>query len=301
MAMVKRMFLFLAVNVLVVLTISFVLNLLGIRPYLSERGIDYQSLLAFCFVWGFMGAFISLAISRMMAKMAMGVQVIDPNSARGSEKELINMVYRLAQKAGLSTMPEVGVYQSPEVNAFATGPTRSRSLVAVSTGLLDRMDAQAVEGVLGHEVAHIANGDMVTMTLLQGVINTFVMFFARIAAWALSNAMSGDRDRERGTSPMVSYGFQILFEIVFSLLGAMVVAAFSRYREFRADKGGAAFAGKEKMIHALESLKGTLERVDESHPALASFKISGRPKGLLALLATHPDLDTRIERLRSRV
>lgn len=301
MAMFKRIFLFLAVNVLVVLTISFVLNLLGIRPYLNERGIDYQSLLAFCFVWGFMGAFISLAISRIMAKMAMGVQVIDPNSAKGSEKELLNMVYRLSQKAGLTTMPEVGVYQSPEVNAFATGPTRSRSLVAVSTGLLDRMDAQAVEGVLGHEVAHIANGDMVTMTLLQGVINTFVMFFARVAAWALSNAMSGDRDRERGSSPMVSYGFQILFEIVFSLLGAMVVAAFSRYREFRADKGGATVAGKEKMIHALESLKGTLERVDQSHPALASFKISGRPKGLLALLATHPDLDTRIERLRSRV
>lgn len=299
MAMFKRIFLFLAVNMLVVLTISFVLNLLGVRPYLNARGIDYQSLLIFCAIWGFMGAFISLAISRIVAKMAMGVQVINPQEARGNEKELVNMVYGLAEKAGLTKMPEVGIYQSPEVNAFATGPTRSRALVAVSTGLLQRMDSKAVEGVLGHEIAHVANGDMVTMTLLQGIINTFVMFFARVAAWALSNAMAGDRDRDRTPSPMLYYGVQILFEIVFSLLGAMVVAAFSRYREFRADKGGANFAGKENMIHALQSLKGSLEQVDQAHPALAAFKISGRRKGFLALLATHPDLDTRIERLRS--
>jgi len=299
MAYMKRIFLFLAVNILVVLTISITLNLLGVRPYLDARGIDYQSLLIFCAVWGFMGAFISLALSRVMAKMAMGVQVIDPQAARGEEKELVNMVYRLAQKAGLTTMPQVGIYQSPEVNAFATGPSKSRSLVAVSTGLLQRMDGPAVEGVLGHEIAHVANGDMVTMTLLQGVINTFVMFFSRIAAWALSNAMAGDRDRDRSPPPWVYYGTQFAFEILFSLLGAMVVAAFSRMREFRADRGGAMFAGRDKMIHALQSLKGTLERVDESHPAMASFKISGKPRGLLALLATHPSLETRIERLRS--
>ncbi|NBX83195.1 protease HtpX, partial [bacterium] len=275
------------------------LNLLGVRPYLDARGIDYQSLLVFCAVWGFAGAFISLALSRVMAKFAMGVQVIDPQAARGEEKELVTMVYRLAQKAGLTKMPEVGIYQSPEVNAFATGPSKSRSLVAVSTGLLQRMDSQAVEGVLGHEIAHVANGDMVTMTLLQGVINTFVMFFSRIAAWAISNAMAGDRDRDRSPSPWVYYGTQFAFEILFSLLGAMVVAAFSRMREFRADRGGALFAGRDKMIHALQSLKGTLEQVDESHPAMASFKISGRPRGLLALLATHPNLETRIERLRS--
>ncbi|NBT58112.1 protease HtpX [bacterium] len=296
--MFKRVFLFIAVNLLVVLTISLALNLLGVRPYLSARGIDYQSLLIFCTAWGFMGAFISLALSRVMAKFSMGVQVIDPSAARGEEKELLTLVHRLAEKAGLPKMPEVGIYQSPEVNAFATGPTRSRALVAVSTGLLQRMDSQAVEGVLGHEIAHVANGDMVTMTLLQGVINTFVMFFSRIAAWAISNAISGDRDRERNSSPMVFYAVQFFFEIAFSLLGAMVVAAFSRMREFRADRGGAQFAGKEKMIHALQSLKGTVEQVDESHPAIAAFKISGRRRGLLALLATHPDLDTRIERLR---
>lgn len=299
MAMFKRVFLFVTVNILVVLTISITLNLLGIRPYLSSRGIDYQSLLVFCAVWGFMGAFISLALSRVMAKFAMGVQVIDPTSAKGEERDLVNVVYRLAEKAGLPKMPEVGIYQSPEVNAFATGPSRSRALVAVSTGLLQRMDAPAVEGVLGHEIAHVANGDMVTMTLLQGVINTFVMFFSRIAAWALSNAMAGERDRDRSPSPWVYYMTQFAFEIVFSLLGAMVVAAFSRRREFRADRGGAQFAGKDRMIHALQSLKGTIEKVDESHPALAAFKISGRPRGLLALLATHPNLDARIERLRS--
>lgn len=299
MALFKRVSLFLVVNLLVVVTISITLNLLGIRPYLSARGIDYQSLLVFCAVWGFMGAFISLALSRVMAKFSMGVQVIDPAAAGGEEKELLTMVHRLAEKAGLPAMPEVGIYQSPEVNAFATGPTRSRALVAVSTGLLQRMDNQAVEGVLGHEIAHVANGDMVTMTLLQGVINTFVMFFSRVAAWALSNAMAGDRDRDRSPSPWVYYGTQILFEIVFSLLGAMVVAAFSRKREFRADRGGATYASKEKMIHALQSLKGTVEKVDDAHPALAAFKISGRPRGLLALLATHPNLDTRIERLRS--
>jgi heat shock protein HtpX len=302
MAMFKRIFLFLAVNILVVTTISLTLNLLGIRPYLSARGIDYQSLLAFCAVWGFMGAFISLALSRVMAKFSMGVRVIDPTAPGSSnEKELVFLVHRLAQKAGLTVMPEVGIYSSPEVNAFATGPTKSRALVAVSTGLLERMDNGAVEGVLGHEIAHVANGDMVTMTLLQGVINTFVMFLSRIAAWALSNAMAGDRDRDRTPSPWIYYGTQIVFEILFSLLGAMVVAAFSRMREFRADQGGARFAGREKMIHALQSLKGTLEKVDETHPAMASFKISGRRKGLLALLSTHPDLDTRIERLRSSV
>ncbi|NBX93663.1 MAG: protease HtpX [Proteobacteria bacterium] len=300
--MLKRMFLFLTVNFLVVITISTVLNLLGIRPYLDARGIDYKSLFIFCAAWGFLGSFISLALSRVMAKFAMRVTVIDPSAPGSSqEKELVFLVHRLAQKAGLSVMPEVGIYSSPEVNAFATGPSKSRSLVAVSTGLLDRMDPGAVEGVLGHEIAHIANGDMVTMTLLQGVINTFVMFLSRIAAWALSNAIAGDRDRDRTPSPWIYYGTQMLFEIVFSLLGAIVVCAFSRRREFRADKGGAQFAGREKMVHALQSLKGTLEQVDQGHPALASFKISGRPKGLLALLSTHPDLDTRIERLRSSV
>ena len=170
-------------------------------------------------------------------------------------------------------MPEVGIYDSPEVNAFATGPSKSRALVAVSSGLIQSMDSRAVEGVLGHELAHVANGDMVTMTVLQGIINTFVMFFARVAAWGISQALSGDRDRNRGPNPFVHYICVIVFQIAFSLLGAIVVNYFSRTREFRADKGGANVAGKEKMIHALQSLKRGTETVGDDHPSLATLKM----------------------------
>ena len=298
MQMFKRIFLFIAVNLLVMLTISITLNVLGIRPYLSANGIDYEALLAFCAVVGFSGAFISLLMSRFMAKMMMGVRVIDPSSAYGAEKELVQLVHRLSQKAGLPGMPEVGIYDSPEVNAFATGPTKSRALVAVSTGLLQQMDGPAVEGVLGHEVAHIANGDMVTMTLLQGVVNTFVMFFARIAAWVVSQALSGNRDRDESPSPFIHFLAVMVFEILFSLLGAIVVAYFSRRREFRADSGGASLAGREKMVHALQSLKSHFE-VDESQQSLATLKINGRHRSsLMALFSTHPDLDDRINALR---
>lgn len=296
----KRIFLFLAVNILVLVTISLTLNVLNIRPYLQANGIDYSSLLAFCAVVGFSGAFISLLLSKVMAKWMMGVKVINPSSASAGERELVSLVTRLSQKAGLSAMPEVGIYQSPEVNAFATGPTRSRALVAVSSGLLNRMDGQAVEGVLAHELSHVANGDMVTMTLIQGVVNTFVMFFARIAAWGLTQAMSS-RDRDDRPSPFVHMIAVFVFEIFFSILGSVVVAYFSRWREFRADAGGARVAGKEKMIHALESLKGTVELVDQAHPAIASFKIAGSPRGFMHLFATHPSLDVRIAALRGTV
>jgi len=298
MAMIKRIFLFVIVNILVVTTISLMLNLLGIRPYLTRSGIDYQALLAMCSVVGFTGAFISLAISRIMAKMMMGVQVIDPATARGEQKELVTLIHRLSQRAGLTTMPEVGIYNSPEVNAFATGPSKSRALVAVSTGLLNSMNPQAVEGVLGHEVAHIANGDMVTMTLVQGIVNTFVMFFARIAAWMLSSYLEGNRDREESRSGGMSYYIcSYVFEILFSLLGMFVVCYFSRRREFRADAGSAQFAGREKMISALQALKSQYERIDTSHPSVATLKISGR-KGIWALLSTHPSLDDRIAALK---
>lgn len=299
--MFKRIFLFIVVNILTVLTISITLNVLGVRPYLNANGIDYQALLVFCAVVGFTGALFSLATSRILAKFMMGVQVIDPSRASGVERELLGTVQRLSQKAGLPVMPEVGIYNSPEINAFATGPTKSRALVAVSSGLLQRMDSQAVEGVLSHEIAHIANGDMVTMTLLQGVVNTFVMFFARIAAWAVANAFAGNRDeRNSGPSPVIHFIAVIVFEIFFSLLGAIVVAYFSRRREFRADAGGAQYAGRDKMVHALRSLKSGLDQVDEGHPAIASLKISGRPRGFLQVFASHPDLDVRIERLMGR-
>ncbi|HEY8516423.1 MAG TPA: protease HtpX [Candidatus Binatia bacterium] len=295
--MVKRIFLFLAVNFLVVLTISIILNVLGIRPYLDANGIDYGALLAFCFVWGMGGALISLALSKTMAKWMMGVQVIDPNTNDPTLRRLVNMVENLARAAGIPT-PEVGIYRSPEVNAFATGPTKRNSIVAVSTGLLERMDSNQVEGVLSHEVSHIANGDMVTMTLLTGVVNAFVMFLARVIAFAAAQAVRG-RDENEGMSYGIYFLVQIVFEIIFMILGSMVIAWFSRYREFRADAGGARLAGRERMISALEALRRTVEIQDpRTQNSMAMLKISN-PAGIARLFASHPPLEERIARLRS--
>lgn len=298
--MLKRVFLFMAVNILVVLTISITLNVLiatGILPPI--RGIT--GLLIFCSIFGFAGSFISLALSRVMAKMGMGVKVLDPaNPGSPTAAWLVETVHRLATAAGLPVMPEVGVYGSPEVNAFATGPTKSRALVAVSTGLLERMDRDEVEAVLGHEMAHVANGDMVTLALVQGIVNTFVMFFARLAAMFVSSLLRGDRDREGGGGLdfVVNMVLIFVFEIAFSLLGMIAVSWFSRRREFRADEGGARLAGRDKMISALEALKRASGLVDDRAPSLAAFKISGRRGGIRALFSTHPDLDVRIEALR---
>ena len=291
MAWLKRISLFLVVNILVMITISFVLNIFGVRPYLDANNIDYQSLMIFCLAWGMGGAFISLGLSRIMAKMMMRVKVINPSTATGPQKEIVDMVHRFAKTSGITTMPEVGIYDSPEINAFATGPTKNRSLVAVSTGLLNRMDRDQVEGVIAHEMAHISNGDMVTMTLIQGIINAFVMFIARIIAFAVS------QNAKEESRPMIRFAVTMVLEIVLSILGAIVVSYFSRLREFRADAGGARFAGREKMISALKGLQGTLGRIDNEQPAYATLKISGKPGGLMALLSTHPPLEERIRRL----
>lgn len=298
----KRIFLFSIVNILIVVTISVVLSLLGVRPYMTAYGLDYEQLAVFCLVWGSGGALISLALSRVMAKMMMGVKVIDPNTHDPILRDLVATVHKLARGAHLPAMPEVGVYESPELNAFATGPTKSRALVAVSSGLLRQFGKSELEGVLGHEVAHIANGDMVTMTLIQGVVNAFVMFFARIVAFALANALrSNDDDRDSGANPMVVFMATIVFEILFGLLGAMVVAYFSRIREFRADKGGAGLAGRDKMIGALQALGRGSQVFDDRNPAMASLKISGKQGGLMAMLASHPPLSLRIDRLRQMI
>jgi len=302
MAWVKRITLFLAVNFLVVITISVVLNLLGVKPYLTAYGIDYSSLMAFCLVWGMGGAFISLGLSRIMAKFAMGVKVIPPETQDPALQDLVQMVHQLARGAGLPAMPEVGIYESPEVNAFATGPTKSRALVAVSTGLLQRMQRAEVEGVLGHEIAHVGNGDMVTMTLIQGVVNAFVMFLARAIAFALAQAMRGDRDdRGGGVSYGAYYMIQFVLEIMFMILGSIVVASFSRWREFRADAGGARLAGRENMISALKALQRTFDRIDpQAQPSVQALKISSRSGGIMKLFSTHPALEERIARLQSR-
>ncbi|OGR64225.1 MAG: zinc metalloprotease HtpX [Elusimicrobia bacterium GWB2_63_22] len=294
-AFAKRTLIFLGVNALILLTLSITLNLLGVGHYFTARGIDFRSLLIFCLVWGMGGAFISLALSRIMAKWMMGVQVIDPNTTEPALHELVATVHRLARAANLPEMPEVGLYPSPEINAFATGPTKSRALVAVSAGLLERMDRAQVEGVLAHEIAHVANGDMVTMTLVQGVINALVMFLARVIAFFLAN-----RGRDSDSSSAPSYLVIFLLEMVLSVLGMIAVAAFSRYREYRADAGGAALAGREKMVGALEALQDSMRYVDLTHKeSLATLKISGRPK--FSLFSTHPPLEDRIARLKAQV
>jgi heat shock protein HtpX len=284
----KRIILFLLTNLAVVLTLSIVLSVLGVNRYTGGTG----NLAVFCLVWGMGGAFISLAISRMVAKASMGIHLVDGQSAQGDEAWLYQTVERLTRQANLP-MPQVGIYDSPEVNAFATGPSKSRSLVAVSSGLLRSMRTNEVEGVLAHEVAHIANGDMVTMTLIQGVMNAFVMFLARVIAMALRGNSRDDRGYGYGGNYMVVF----LLEIVLGIAGSIVTAWFSRQREFRADYGGAVLAGRPNMLAALKRLAGTQQLIDPSHESLATMKISGAPRNYMMLFSTHPPLEVRIAAL----
>ena len=287
----KRILLFLATNLAVMITLSIVLSLLGVTGYITPSGLDYSALMVFSLVWGMGGAFISLQMSRFMAKMAMSVQLVDGTSGQPELDWLHQTVGHLSRKAGLP-MPEVGIYDSPEVNAFATGPSKSRSLVAVSTGLLRSMRREEVEGVLAHEVAHIANGDMVTLTLIQGVVNAFVLFFSRIIANLVRQMV------DEKISSLVFFVTTIVFDIAFGILGSMVVAWFSRAREFRADAGGAQLAGKANMIGALQRLMQNKDMVDTAQPQLAAMKISGAQSGFMALISTHPPLETRIAALQ---
>jgi heat shock protein HtpX len=289
----KRFFLLFGVNILIVATLGITLSVLQAFGIIPPIGSSYKGLFIFCLFWGLGGAFLNLQLSKWMAKKMMGVQLLTTN---GRGADLVQRVHAMARKAGLDKMPEVGVYESPEVNAFATGPSRNNSLVAVSTGLLNRMNDDEVDGVLAHEVAHIANGDMVTMTLVQGVMNAFVMFAARVVAQVINNALRDENGRG-GLGMLGYYGTVFALDILFGLLAAPVVMWFSRWREFRADSGGARLAGKHKMISALESLKGTLDRVDTSQKAFNSMKISGSIK-FSELFSSHPSLDKRIDALK---
>ena len=282
----KRILLFMVTNLAIMLTLSLVLSLLGITG-----GGGLEGLLVFCLFWGMGGAFLSLQLSRFMAKRAMGVELVDGRTGHADLDWLHATVRQLADRSGLP-MPEVGYYESPEVNAFATGPSRSRSLVAVSTGLLRSMSRDEVEGVLAHEVAHIQNGDMVTMTLIQGVVNAFVMFFARIIANILRNAVDV---RASGVVYFLSY---MVLQVVLGVLGMVVVAWFSRAREFRADAGAASLAGSGKMIAALQRLQQHTQMIESDQPALATMKIAGAGSWM-ALLSTHPPLEARIAALRA--
>lgn len=289
----KRIILFLLTNVLVIVTLSILVEVLGLRGGITQAGIDYPTLIGFCLVWGMGGAFISLAMSRMSAKWMMGVKLVEPSSP-GEAGEMCRAVHDLARKAGLP-IPEVGVYDSPEINAFATGPTKSRSLVAVSTGLMQAMNNEETLGVLAHEVAHIKNGDMVTMTLIQGVINAFTMFLSRIIAWAITQNVR-EEDRRFYSSLIVIAG-----DIILGFLGFMVVCWFSRQREFRADRGSAVLTGgKTPMLQALKALQRRFEPLEgETQAAMACLKISGKRGKFGSLFATHPPLEERISVLQA--
>lgn len=295
MAFLKRIGLFILTNVLVMVTIGIVWSL--VSRFLGLAGLNsyIPFMMAFCLVWGMGGAFVSLFMSKWMAKMFHGVQIIETNNPNPELRALANKVHELARRAQLPKMPEVGIYESVDINAFATGPSKSNSLVAVSTGLLQRMNDKEVEGVLAHEVAHIANGDMVTMTLIQGIVNAFAMFFSRI----LANIVASNVDEK--FREIVRFGVTILGDIAFTLLGSIVVNYFSRKREFRADAGGAKYSSRENMVAALEKLRSVYDLpIPPEEGSTATLMISNRDKGGIAkLFMTHPPLEVRIKALQS--
>jgi len=287
----KRILLFVLTNVLVVTVLGVVASLLGVNRYLSGSGLNLGALLGFALVMGFGGAIISLLISKPMAKWSAGVRIIEqPQNA--DEAWIVNTVRKLADQAGIG-MPEVGIFEG-EANAFATGAFKNSALVAVSTGLLVGMTHDEIEAVIGHEIAHVANGDMVTMTLIQGVMNTFVVFLSRVIGFAVDSFLrKGD---ERSSGPGIGYMITTLvLDIVLGFAAAMVVAWFSRHREFRADAGSAQLLGrKQPMINALARL-GSMQR-GELPKSVAAFGISG---GIGQLFSTHPPLEERIAALQS--
>ncbi|HHM05377.1 MAG TPA: protease HtpX [Gammaproteobacteria bacterium] len=290
----KRILLFLATNLAIIVVLSITLRLLGVERILDEQGVglDYNSLLIFAAVFGMGGSFISLAISKWTAKRMTGAQVIgQPRSE--TERWLVETVRRLARQAGIG-MPEVAVYNAPDVNAFATGMSRNKALVAVSTGLLQNMSRDEAEAVLGHEVSHVANGDMITLALIQGVVNTFVIFLSRVIGHLVDRVVFKN---ERGHGPAF-WITTIVAELVLGILASMIVFWFSRRREFRADAGGAKLAGRRKMIAALERLQASV-RQPHLPDQMAAFGISGSVgQGLRRLFMTHPPLSERIEALR---
>ena len=287
-----RIVLFLATNLAIMIAISILFNVLGLKSALDAQGVylNLNGLLMMSAVIGMSGSIISLFMSKWSARNAMGVHVIE-HPQNQTEQWLVNIVARQAQQAGIG-MPEVGIFDAPDPNAFATGANRDSALVAVSTGLLHSMNAEEVEAVLGHEISHVANGDMVTMALMQGVVNTFVYFFATIIGYVVDRAVF---KTERGYGPAY-YITQMVAQIALSILASMLVMWFSRYREFRADAGGANLAGRQKMINALRALQRSHEQ-PQLPGELAAFGINGG--GIQRLFMSHPPLEERIEALQN--
>ncbi|OGA34214.1 MAG: zinc metalloprotease HtpX [Betaproteobacteria bacterium RIFCSPLOWO2_12_FULL_64_23] len=288
----KRVVLFLATNLAIVLVLSLTLRLLGVEPYLTQQGLNLGSLLIFAAVFGMGGSFISLAISKWTAKRMTGAQVIE-TPATSTELWLVETVRRQARAAGIG-MPEVAIFDSPDINAFATGMSRNSALVAVSAGLLRHMSRNEAEAVLGHEISHVANGDMVTLALIQGVVNTFVIFLSRVIGHAVDRIVFKS-ERAHGPAFFITY---IIAELVLGVLASIIVMWFSRRREFRADRGGAELAGRESMIAALQKLK-LAQELPHLPENMAAFGISGgQGFGLKRLFMSHPPLDERIAALK---
>ncbi len=289
----KRIFLFILTNLAVVFVINITLRLLGVDRWMdASGGINFNALLVMSAVIGFSGSLISLAMSKWSAKRMVGAQVIE-NPMDPTERWLVDTVRRQAQQAGIG-MPEVAIYDAPDVNAFATGWNRNDALVAVSTGLLHNMSKDEAEAVLGHEISHVANGDMVTLALIQGVVNTFVIFFAKLFGYFVDRVLLKNEERGPGIGAIVA---EIVAQLVLGVLASIIVMWFSRMREFRADAGGANLAGRGKMIAALERLKINHEQATLPEK-MAAFGISGG-KSFARMFMTHPPLDERIEALRA--
>ncbi|TLF46026.1 protease HtpX [Halomonas urmiana] len=291
-----RILLFLGTNLAVILVASITLRLLGVEGYLTEQGMNFNALLIFCFIFGMAGSMISLFISKWMAKRSTGTVIIESPS-NATEKWLVDTVAELARDAGIKT-PEVGIFPAQQSNAFATGWNKDDALVAVSAGLLNRMRPEEVRAVLAHEIGHVANGDMVTLALIQGVLNTFVMFFARVVAHLVDSFLR--RDGEGGLGFMGYFAVVIVAEIVFGLIASAIVAWFSRFREYRADSAGARLAGSGAMINALARLKAETEMPDQMPDTLRAMAITkGQTRSLMErLFASHPPLDDRIRALK---
>lgn len=294
--MLKRIGLFLITNLAIIIVISIILSIFNVQPYLTKHGLDYKSLLIFAAIVGFTGSFISLFISKWMAMHAFNIKLITKPSNE-SEAWLVAEVRKLAKQRNID-MPDVGIYDSPEPNAFATGWSKNNALVAVSTSLLQGMNQEEVEGVLGHEISHVANGDMVTLTLIQGVLNTFVIFFARVAAFFVSSLLRKDGEQGGG---FIYYAVAIVFQLIFGILATLIVMWFSRYREFRADAGSARYVGKDKMIDALKRLQQLTNKTpqDDRAPAFNAMKIAGHSRWL-SLFSSHPPFEERIDALEKK-
>lgn len=292
----RRIFLFLALNFMICITISVLLSLLGVNKYLYSHNISLFNLFIIFFIYGMTGSVISLFLSKKMAKWMMGLRMITPYDVSQEGILLRRIVKDLSQKASLPKLPEIAIFSSPLPNAFATGPSASNSLVAVSTGLLHQLQEEEIEAVIGHELAHIKNGDMVTMTLLQGVVNTFVLFLSYLLAHAIS--MNTKRGKDEGGNLAVFYITRMVLEILFMVIGSMIVASFSRYREYRADIGGAVLSSKENMIRALKRLEVPAQQIEKSDipEAVEALMCNGRIS-VLELFSTHPPIQKRIKAL----